>query len=193
MLRPRVSVTTVALPARCSRTRRAFVTTIPHRRRLGHLRNHLHRHPRIRRRCTTIRRMGILVFRSSMLVMTTTAGILPQIIVLRSGFGKPSRVAAMIVVVPSAPHHHPRPRRPRRCSIRTRIIVLRTPIIRANTAGTRPIIYRSGDGSGSRSRVTAILTAVHSVPRLVRTPIMMMRRWNGTIRVRIFVSRTTRT
>jgi len=47
-----------------------------------------------------------------------------------------------------------------------RIIVLRTPIMMANTVGTLPILIRAGIGKGRV--VMAIMIAVKNVPRFMR-------------------------
>ena len=60
----------------------------------------------------------------------------------------------MIIVVHDA--HHP-------CTIRVRIIVFRTKIMLANTAGVNWIIYRRGIGKGRV--VVAIMIVVYCVPR----------------------------
>ena len=63
----------------------------------------------------------------------------------------------MIIVVHDA--HHP-------CTIRVRIIVFRTKIMLANTAGVNWIIYRRGIGKGRVVVATFIMIVVYCVPRL---------------------------
>ena len=111
--------------------------------------------------------------------MADTAGTLPKIIFIRLGIGKPSLVVPLIVVVQSAQHRHPLQGRPRRCTIRVRIFVLRTTICLTNSVGTPTIGCLAGIGKGRV--VVAIMIVVQSVPIKTRP---------CSIRVRIFVLRT---
>ena len=59
--------------------------------------------------------------------------------------------------------------KPRRCTIRVRLFVSRTEIMMTNTAGTLPIIFRSGIGKDSLVQaVMAVLSVVQSVPQFIR-------------------------
>ena len=91
-------------------------------------------------------------------------------------FSVPSRLSSMVeAATPTATSTMlvvPRRRsfcvtiKPRRCTIRIRLIVSRTKIMMINTVGTLPIIIRSGIGEGSRVR--PIIIVVHSVPKFIR-------------------------
>ena len=104
------------------------------------------------RRCTI--RVGIFVLGVwEKGIKTNTAGTLP--IIPRSGIGKGSRVRLIMVVVQSVTRFNITIRVDRTLMD---VIVFRTPIIPANTAGyTTPVIGRTGIGKGMVNMPTMIV------------------------------------
>ena len=93
-------------------------------------------------------------------MLTNTAGT-PRMI-FRSGIGKGSLVRAVMAVI-SVVQCVPR----FICTILIRIIVLRTKLMLANTAGSMPIFIRTPVINGKRSLLRAMIIVVQCVPDLM--------------------------